>query len=214
MLFTICSVLFLSSTAITLVLTDKTNTKIEAKGYDIIPDERSIFKQLVSFVADYGYLLIPGYNIYKTMQDVFFKHLPEERMVKLRKRGRLVPHKEEKVSKEEKSKEEVKEEKKSEDKKLPEKTKTTTKRNIPVVSTDVEELPEMDINTLEYEAQMHADLDRYYRKKHAELKSSGASVEELNIIAKRLWKNREEYDMIQNQINSLKQNNSMKLIRK
>ena len=235
MIFTICTLCFLSSTAIAVANDVRTNEKIRERGYEIVPDQRNYFKQALSFISDYGYLLIPGYNVYKAVCDVFFKYLPEERIGKLRKRGRLSVIKEEKP---EVKKEEKKEAKKEEIKRptiaekvsnVKEKIKNSTesrpvsskivkreeKNILPPVDTDEDTLPEIKIASLEYEIGMLADADKYYRAKHRELKSNGAPVSELNKIARHLQQIRREYDAITSQIEAIKEKeNSLKLTRK
>ena len=45
---------------------------IERSGYEITAEDRSVSEVLSSFVKDYFYILVPGYNLYKDSYKLSF----------------------------------------------------------------------------------------------------------------------------------------------
>ena len=63
MLFTIGSIMFLSSVSMVAVKNIAAHNYIERQGFIIKEDTRSGAEQAISFIKDYTYLLVPVYNV-------------------------------------------------------------------------------------------------------------------------------------------------------
>ena len=70
MIWNICAGLFLVSTLEEGVKQYTFRKKLEREGLEI-NDNRSVPETIISFLKDYVYLLVPGYNIFKSSKELF-----------------------------------------------------------------------------------------------------------------------------------------------
>ena len=63
--------LFLSSCGFTAIKNINADAKIERNGYKISEDNRSPLEIAISFIKDYFFLIIPFYNIFKSVKLLF-----------------------------------------------------------------------------------------------------------------------------------------------
>ena len=68
MIWNICAGLFLVWTLEEGVKQYTFRKKLERKGLEI-NDNRSVPETIISFLKDYVYLLVPGYNIFKSSKE-------------------------------------------------------------------------------------------------------------------------------------------------
>ncbi len=70
MIWDICAGLFLVSALEEGVKQYTFRKRLEREGLEI-SDNRSVPETTISFIKDYAYLLVPGYNIYKSSKELF-----------------------------------------------------------------------------------------------------------------------------------------------
>lgn len=163
---------------------------IERSGYEITAEDRSVSEVVSSFVKDYFYILVPGYNLYRAFK-LFIKEDKEyasQRRSKLDYYERIKPIKKPEVV----ETPVVKVEPKKEVKKELKSTKTSSQ---PVKTSSAKD----DINELISQISNCDDIGFLYkikfeykskssllREEHKSKKAQGASVSELNKIVSRI----------------------------
>jgi len=235
MLINWCLGFFGASTFIKLAKDYGAKKNIERKGLHVISDPRSFVERTFSFVNDYFYLLIPGYNIYKTFQLIringneyagYREAILEDRERIITKEQWDIMHGIKPVKKEEK-KEEVKEVKKEESlKPIKQNTQNTSKMDPIKTQNTSKRVVITDEEYIELKRRMDANnkLDKKLRERLKALEIGKASVPERNEVIKKLWDLDKEYktfkqmelDYLRNKRDTLNniQSNGMKLTRK
>ena len=62
----VCAGLFGNSAILTAAKNNAAKHKVERQGYRVHPDRRSLTERTISFIKDYFFLIVPGYNLYKS----------------------------------------------------------------------------------------------------------------------------------------------------
>lgn len=172
MLWNICSILFVASIGAEGLKEYTFRKRLEREGYEI-NDNRTTTEKVLSFIRNYAYLLVPGYNIYKAGKKLFSEEdvYYNKRFNSFKSKGLI-----KKINKEEvkESKEETKEIKKE----VKEEPKKEIKKEVKQEEKGYT-LEEM-INMKNY----YANQDKTLRNKYKTLKEKGASTSTLNDIVR------------------------------
>lgn len=210
--------MFALSTSIKLTMDIVANKKIEKMGYNINPDNRNIFLQICSFIHDYGYLLIPFYNLINSASLLLDSNIlyAKNRLALLKDRNRLTENEKDKPkSYSDIVKEIVDEENQKYIKELEKKKKEVKKEKEVPVKNNEPSMETDDILELKKQAHELALLDKEYRAKYQELKDNNAPVSERNELARKIKQIRVDYDNIMAQIDSLKiEESSQKVLKR
>ena len=212
----VCTGLFGASTIITAAKNNGAKHRIERSGLIVTPDNRSASEKVISFIKDYFYLIVPGYNIYKSMKKFFTKEsvYAAERLELYKDRDRIIDPKEKTVEKpakvetlEKELEEEVVETKSTPAPKVAKKHTSTVKteeaeRTAPV--TTVEPFAGLTIEQLEDLKNHYKRIDSGLRKKYTRLEASGASIEDLNKVALDTIENKKLFEMVDSRLQILK----------
>lgn len=217
MLFNICAACFGISTLVKIAKDHGAKSYIERnEKVKVKSDKRSFSEKAFDFLKDYFYLLVPGYNIFKSFQIL---RIRESEYALYRKSILADRERLEKV-------EEV-EEKKSENESKENKEEN---KNGKLIEKPIEESIDKQIKkepSLEERKAFYLSLDQKYRKILAELEVKNASNAEKNVIIRKLINVDNEYKRIirlieiekeisslNNEKENLQRNQSMKLVRK
>lgn len=140
MLFTIGSIMFLSSVSMVAVKNIAAHNYIERQGFIIKEDTRSGAEQAISFIKDYTYLLVPVYNVIKSFGKFIKKgsDYASDRLDLLKERERIVEVKEQVVVEQKETTSEAIEEK-------PIEKKVVTKSELPGLRIELKKLADKDI---------------------------------------------------------------------
>lgn len=222
MLFNICAACFGISTLVKIAKDHGAKSYIERnEKVKVKSDKRSFSEKAFDFLKDYFYLLVPGYNIFKSFQIL---RIRESEYALYRKSILADRERLEKIEEKEEPKFDIK---KAEDelKELREKNK-----NGKSIEKPIEESIDKQIKkepSLEERKVFYLSLDQKYRKILAELEVKNASNAEKNVIIRKLINVDNEYKRIirlieiEKEISSLnsekenlQRNQSMKLVRK
>ncbi len=218
MLFNICAACFGISTLVKIAKDHGAKSYIERnEKVKVKSDKRSFSEKAFDFLKDYFYLLVPGYNIFKSFQIL---RIRESEYALYRKSILADRERLEKV-------EEV-EEKKSENESKENKSGKLIEK--PIEESIDNQIKKEQIRkepSLEERKAFYLSLDQKYRKILAELEVKNASNAEKNVIIRKLINVDNEYKRIirlieiEKEISSLnsekenlQRNQSMKLVRK
>ena len=218
MLFNICAACFGISTLVKIAKDHGAKSYIERnEKVKVKSDKRSFSEKAFDFLKDYFYLLVPGYNIFKSFQIL---RIRESEYALYRKSILADRERLEKV-------EEV-EEKKSENESKENKSGKLIEK--PIEESIDNQIKKEQIRkepSLEERKAFYLSLDQKYRKILAELEVKNASNAEKNVIIRKLINVDNEYKRIirlieiEKELNSLnsekenlQRNQSMKLVRK
>ena len=220
MLFNICAACFGISTLVKIAKDNGAKSYIERNDdVRVKSDERSFSEITFDFLKDYFYLLVPGYNIFKSFQILRIKESEYALYRKsiLADRERLEKKKEAPKFDIKKAENELEE--------LREKNK-----NGKLIEKPIEESIDKQIKkepSLEERKAFYLSLDQKYRKDLAALEARNASNAEKNVVIRKLINVNNEYKRIirlieiEKEISSLnsekenlQRNQSMKLVRK
>lgn len=168
---------------ITFINHASSNSRIRRKGNEIKPiTTNSLFENFKYLIKDFGYMILPIYNLIKSVKDMIMKDadFDKNKISRLKDRDRLVE-----IKKPEEKKEEVKEES----------TKESTKETKKQPQQNITELPQRRLNRPEMPQRRQKTVEemtcterkQYYESEYNRIvalrtkaKNSGASVSRLN----------------------------------
>ena len=215
MFFTVCNIMFWLSASVKVCYNLIADSKINRKGYDVNLDERHPIKQVGSFMKDYFYLFIPGYNIFKTF-GVFsdgIRYYTSMRFLDLKERGRITKHVDRPVNVVPQEQEQVHEDPLAETPAneevpnivpaLPPRRDENVSQTPVVVEETIEQSNEEIIAELEERAQALEELENSYSAKFWELKKNNATREELNVVLRTIQNIRAQVDEVLSEISKL-----------
>lgn len=94
----VLGVSYVASPIITILNNSSSNNRIRRKNFEILPITHNTFTENIKYaVKDYGFLLVPVYNLIKSVKQFIQKdsEFDSEKKSRLEDRGRLVPIKKE-----------------------------------------------------------------------------------------------------------------------
>lgn len=164
---------------ITFINHASSNSRIRRKGNEIKPiTTNSLFENFKYLIKDFGYMILPIYNLIKSVKEMIMKDadFDNNKISRLKDRDRLVE-----IKKPEEKKEEVKEETTKETKKQPQQNVT----ELPQRRLNRPEMPQRRQKTVE--EMTCTERKQYYENEYNRIvalrtkaKDSGASVSRLN----------------------------------
>ena len=164
---------------ITFINHASSNSRIRRKGNEIKPiTTNSLFENFKYLIKDFGYMILPIYNLIKSVKEMIMKDadFDKNKISRLKDRDRLVE-----IKKPEEKKEEVKEEETKETKKQPQQNVT----ELPQRRLNRPEMPQRRQKTVE--EMTCSERKQYYENEYNRIvalrtkaKAAGASVSRLN----------------------------------
>ena len=164
---------------ITFINHASSNSRIRRKGNEIKPiTTNSLFENFKYLIKDFGYMILPIYNLIKSVKEMIMKDadFDKNKISRLKDRDRLVE-----IKKPEEKKEEVKEEETKETKKQPQQNVT----ELPQRRLNRPAMPQRRQKTVE--EMTCTERKQYYENEYnrvlalrTKAKDSGASVTRLN----------------------------------
>ena len=164
---------------ITFINHASSNSRIRRKGNEIKPiTTNSLFENFKYLIKDFGYMILPIYNLIKSVKEMIMKDadFDNNKISRLKDRDRLVE-----IKKPEEKKEEVKEEETKETKKQPQQNVT----ELPQRRLNRPEMPQRRQKTVE--EMTCTERKQYYENEYNRIvalrtkaKAAGASVSRLN----------------------------------
>ena len=164
---------------ITFINHASSNSRIRRKGNEIQPiTTNSLFENFKYLIKDFGYMILPIYNLIKSVKEMIMKDadFDNNKISRLKDRDRLVE-----IKKPEEKKEEVKEETTKETKKQPQQNVT----ELPQRRLNRPEMPQRRQKTVE--EMTCTERKQYYENEYNRIvalrtkaKAAGASVSRLN----------------------------------